>query len=328
MSSTVQLDLFAQQPQLIRYELSGTNSNRFTVDNMSQFAHELDQVGLVNDRGQSLISLPIRRTRSVSEKTHRRVLLETAFSQGRALAGLKLSGLKLENVHLAGTKRMDLAKATLTNAIFTGGRLWADLQQSTFTALVVTQADWHGCLLPDCQLAGARFLGSTLHSVNFRRSILSKANLQQCQLWMSDLSFCQLQQAKFTGSDLSGCDLRHANLTGCDFRGTVLRGISTTVFDLEKANLRPIRQRVQDLVMAYPSLKPVWVASLEAGHWQAGSAVSLSDFLSQCLGCRVGAGWQNVPGSTEWIIWQFVRSIQSGERPDSHPLAHLLYKWL
>ena len=328
MSFIGQLDLFAQQPQLIRHELSATNLNHFTVHAADQPDLESDLIGLRNNRGEVLVSLPGRHNRLVSEQARRRVLLETAFSQGRLLTGLQLLGLKLANVRLIGTERMDLTCATLTNAIVTGGRLWADLRGSTLADMVVSQADWHGCQLTDCHLTGVKVVGSNFQTVSFRRSNLAKAHFQDCQLQMSDLSFCHLHQASLKGSDLSGCDLRHADLTGCDVRGTYLRGISTSVSVLETANLKPIRQRIQHVVLAYPLLKLVWVAALDAGHWQAGSAQSLSDFLSRCLGYRVGAGWQNAHGTTEWIIWQFLRSIQLGERPNSHPLANLLYKWV
>ncbi|MCX6213747.1 pentapeptide repeat-containing protein [Spirosoma sp.] len=328
MTLVSQLDLFAQQPQLIRYDLSGTNYSRFTVDDADRPDQESGQIDLRNDRGEVLVSLQSRRNRSVSEQARRRLLLETAFSQGRVLAGLQLPGLKLVQVHLVGTRRMDLTGASLTKALVTAGRMWADLRGSTLTDLAASGVDWHGSQLADCQLTGARVTGSNFQSVSFCRSNLEKAHFLDCQLQMSYLSWCHLHQASLKGSDLSGCDLRYTDLTGCDVRGTYLRGISISVAALEKANLKPIRQRIQHLVLAYPLLKPVWVAALEAGHWQAGSAESLSDFLSRCLGYRVGAGWQNVPGSTEWIIWQFLRSIQTGERPTSHSLANLLYKWV
>jgi len=328
MSLVSQLDLFAQQPQLIRYELSGTNHSRFTADDADRPDQESGQIDLRNDRGDVLISLPSRRNRSVSEQARRRFLLEKAFCQGRVLAGLQLPGLRLVHVHLVGNRRMDITCATLPKALVTAGRLWADLRGSTLTDLVASQADWHGSQLADCQLTGVRVTESNFQSVSFRRSNLEKAHFLDCQLQMSDLSGCQLRHASLKGSDLSGCDLRYADLKGCDIRGTYLRGISISVAVLEKANLKPIRQRIQHLVWAYPVLKPVWLAALEAGHWQAGSAESLSDFLTRCLGYRVGAGWQNVHGSTEWVIWQFLRSIQTGERPHSHPLANLLYKWV
>lgn len=153
--------------------------------------------------------------------------------------------------------------------------------------------------LADCQLTGARVTSSNLHSISTRRSNLTKAHFQDCQLRMSEVSFCQLHHANLRGSDLSGCDLRHADLTGCDIRGTDLRGISVSVDALENANLKPIRQRIQHLIQAYPLLKPAWITALETGNWEAGSSINVSDFLSTCLGCRVGAGWQNVHGSTE-----------------------------
>lgn len=133
MSSIGQLDLFAQQPQVIRYNFSGTTYNRLTGDDSVQPGNESEQFSLHNDRGEVLVSLPGRRNRSVPQQARHRQLLEIAFSQGQTLAGLKLPGLKLAQVHLVGVKRMDLTDAVLPNALVTGGRLWANLRGSMLT---------------------------------------------------------------------------------------------------------------------------------------------------------------------------------------------------
>ena len=328
MASVIQLDLFGPQSQRIRYGLFSCTDTGTGPGDTGQSVSDADHLRLRNGLGDLLFALPNRRSLPRSEHVRHRILLEGAFAQDRPLSGLQLPGLKLQHVPLAGVKRMEMASANLSGTTFTGGRLWADLRESVLTDMVAISVDWHGSRLTDCHLVGSRVTGSNFQSVSFRRSNLTKDHFQDCQLRMCDFSFCQLRRASLKGSDLSGSDLRQADLTGCDIRGVFLRGASLPVTKLEKANIQPIRQRIQDLALTYPVLIPLWLTALEEGCWLAGSYSSLSEFISACLGRRVGAGWQNIYGSTEWIIWQFLRSIQVGERVTTHSLAHLLHRWL
>lgn len=327
MFSTNQLVLFGQRPQPIRY---GTNAQgkdpvleKVPTGDARNGAVVKPVSGpgwgtLVNESGEVLFA----------GRGSQRLLLERSLVSGCTLRGLHAPGANLKCIQLRGSVRFDLAESDWSEACLTGSRVWADLSGSKLSGLTATDSDFHGSRLADCDLSGARLNGSDFGSVSFRRSNLSRSQLQRVRLIMSDLRDCRLTNACLTGSDVSGCDLRGADLTGADIRGVYWRGTTLTATALGTAKMAPIRQRIRHLVQTYPALVHPWLMALEKGRWQANQFNSLSGFLSYQLGYRLGAGWQGIPGSTEWILWQFLRSIQPGRYPATDALAYWLHQWL
>lgn len=327
MRPSIQLTLFGQQPQFIRYD---TNNQR--VDQITEKASlGVAQSGvapspvtgpgyaqLVNASGEVLYA----------GRGSQLVLLERALAHGNNLRGLHAPKANFKHAQLLGPWRFDLTGSNWSEACLTGSRVWADMTGSQLSSLSASNSDFHGSRLAECDLSFARLSGSDLRSVSFRRSNLSRSQLQDVRLMMSDLRDCQLTNVCLTGSDVTGCDLRGADLTGADIRGVCWVGASLTATALGTTKLAPIRHRILHLVKTYPALISPWLTALEKGQWPATQFDSLSGFLSDQLGYRLGAGWQCTPGSTEWIIWQFLRSLQMGRYPATDALAYWLHRWL
>ena len=273
--------------------------------------------------------------------SHQKRIIENAFAAGLLPASLQLPGARLKGIQLSGTHRIGLPESDLSGADLTHSRIWADLSGSHLRQARFTGSDLHGSRLVGANLTASNLSGTDCRGVVFSGSNLRGARLEGIRARLSDLSGCDLREASLAGADLSGTILRGSDLSQLQLRGAYLSGCSVSVAQLGQASLKPIRNRIDDLLDTYPAIVPVWMNWLRAGHWpiQQGELrgpysasewlpSGLSGLVRQALGHRIGAGWRCHTGGAEWIIWQFVRSIGSGDRPQHSAVAWWLYEWL
>ncbi|QDU87553.1 Serine/threonine-protein kinase B [Pirellulimonas nuda] len=76
----------------------------------------------------------------------------------------------------------------------------------------------------DRDLTGLRAVGALLRDANFRRCLLTGADLQGANFSNAHLEDCQARDASFRNADLEGANLNGADLKGADLRGASLLG--------------------------------------------------------------------------------------------------------
>ncbi|QHV00866.1 pentapeptide repeat-containing protein [Synechocystis sp. CACIAM 05] len=91
---------------------------------------------------------------------------------------------------------------------------------------------------PQRDLAGGKFVGANLNSIDLSNGQLMDSNFRGAILTDSDLSNADLRRSNFRGADLSGAYLEGANLSQVDFRKSSLALATLIGTDLREADLR------------------------------------------------------------------------------------------
>ncbi|WP_242018581.1 MULTISPECIES: pentapeptide repeat-containing protein [unclassified Synechocystis] len=91
---------------------------------------------------------------------------------------------------------------------------------------------------PQRDLAGGKFVGANLNSIDLSNGQLMDSNFRGAILTDSDLSNTDLRRSNFRGADLSGAYLEGANLSQVDFRKSSLALATLIGTDLREADLR------------------------------------------------------------------------------------------
>jgi uncharacterized protein YjbI with pentapeptide repeats len=183
----------------------------------------------------------------------RRVFLSKTMLLRVALARADLSG--------ATSRESHYVECDLTNAVASEG----DFGRSTFIETTVDGADFEKASLErttfvKVSAVGAKFRSAqmvrfvaaketSLRFADFRKAVLSGANMRACDLSRTKLNSATMNDADLSECDLTEASLAHARAEGARFVRAILRGVDARGCNLREAILQNARiesARIED----------------------------------------------------------------------------------
>lgn len=192
----------------------------------------------------------------LTESRFERCLFQVPALRSADFSSAAFTDCKFESARFANCK---FAKARLQGCVlFDAGKkkgctfAFCDLQgaevrKSNFATASFDRCDLYNLSALECSFRGAQFHQSTFTKAISRRSVLTKAVFDKCNMSFSDLgglSQCEFLSCKFSEASFIDADLSHATMLACeldriawdrarlskaDLRGSNLSGLNLTV---------------------------------------------------------------------------------------------------